>query len=457
MSILTSKFPTLLGLGFLVIGLVGALYLVRQKQTISPRAAETQLSPVNPVISNISDRSFTVSWITQTPVNGSLKIGSEASDVNQIITETAAAAAVAHSVTAENLNSSTKYYFRIGSGNSFSDKPESLFTVTTAAALSHPPAPDIAQGIIKTQADLPAANVLVYIQLPGGQLLSTITTSSGNWIIPLSMTRSGSLTDWLAFDRSSATYTIQVTGGGTLGQSTAVVTTALDHPVPLIILGNSYDFRHGKEPISSSSPSPEPQKNSAVNPVSPENQSFNFDSPGDIPLSVSQITLDNPSANQEKLSTDKPEFFGSGPADTKINITVRSSQNIVGQATVNDSGRWSFSPPDSLSDGQHSITLTWVDTNGILQTIERSFIVNAAGNEPSFTSTPSAVPSRKITPWPISPTAAPTIVPRKTIPSTRSAVPKSGDLTPSLIIFIMGATLAFAGFVLIRQENCHGS
>lgn len=445
MSIFTGRFPTLFGLGLLTAGLVGGIFLVRHQQTISPRAAEIQLAPLNPLISNISDRSFTVSWTTSAPVNGSIKIGGSLSDLNQKISETASIASLVHSVTADNLDSSTKYYFQIG---------ESPFSITTAAPLDQPPAPDTAQGIIKTRTGLPADNVLVYIQLSGGQLLSTATTSSGNWLIPLSTARSGDLANWLTFDRSSLTYTIQAEGGSSLGQSTAVVTTALDRPVPPIILGNSYDFRQSQEPISSISANENPTP--SISP-SAEESGFSFDSFGKVPAIPAKVTLDNPSVNQEKLSTAKPEFFGSGPADTEINITVHSSENIIAKTTVANSGQWSFSPPKSLSDGLHTISLTWTDANGIVQTLNRSFIVNASAGEPAFTSTPSATPTKKITPKFTSPTGGPTTAPRKTIPSTRSAVPQSGDLTPSLIIFIMGIILTFVGFTVVRRENYHGS
>lgn len=430
MNIFRRKFPTIFGLGLLIAGLIGTLFLTQQQQTISPRAAEVQLAPLNSSINNISDRSFTVTWTTAAPVAGFIKIGNNPSNLNQKISEVSSAAGAVHSVTANNLSASTKYYFQIG---------ESPFSITTATPLDQSPAPDTAQGIIKTSAGSPANNVIVYIQLPGGQLLSTLTTFSGNWLIPLSTVRNSNLTGWLAFDRSSLTYTIKAEGGP-LGQSTAVVTTALDRPVPPIILGNSYDFRQSKEPIGSAPPSPS---------VAPPDQSFDFNSLGNFSDIDSEITLNNPSVNQEKLSTAKPEFFGTGPVDTKINIAIHSSENIAGQTTVAADGRWSFSPSKLLSDGLHTISLTWADQNGIVQTLSRSFIVNAVAGDPAFTSTPSATPAKKI--------PLPTLAPRKTIPATSAAVPQSGGLTPSLIVFIMGITLTLAGFVVIHRENYHGS
>ncbi|MBV7693724.1 VCBS repeat-containing protein [Limnobaculum sp. M2-1] len=58
----------------------------------------------------------------------------------------------------------------------------------------------------------------------------------------------------------------------------------------------------------------------------------------------------------------RPEMVGSGKAGSIINIY--DGATLLGSTTVNKDGSWSFTPSSDLSQGQHSITVTAIDTAG---------------------------------------------------------------------------------------------
>lgn len=159
-------------------------------------------------------------------------------------------------------------------------------------------------------------------------------------------------------------------------------------------------------------------------------------------LSVKLVT---PIDQGELIATSTPEFKVSGPVGQTVTITVRSdpqSQTVA----IDADGQIEFTPPEGLEPGEHTLEVEYVDQNGVLQKITRTFVVLAAegttgqGGLPAFTSTPSAT----LAPSPTS-TPSPTATISGSMPSTSAGVPESGVLTLTLTIFMMGVALFIAG------------
>lgn len=437
MKLLAKRIPSILGLIILVAGLAAGVFLVRQKQQLSPQAAAS-LTPQNVAVSNVSDRSFTITWTTAAPTGGRLSVAQTGQTVGRPTPSTA------HAVVVDNLRPNTQYEFLIESGGNLFDRQGKSFTVVTGPTLSDAPPPaDIAQGAVKTAAGALAAEVIIYAQLPSGQLLSTITADSGNWLLPLSVSRTADLSAWLAYDLSATSYTI-LAQGGARGSAEVIVTTGIDQPLPPIILGQNADFRQkGKENQAADyrlQITGEPMRAAEANLRS----LFNFETLGPVTPVVADVTLLNPGEEGERISTTKPELFGEGPTGTEVNITVESPQTVSGNAVVADDGKWKFAVPTDLAPGSHTVTLQWTDADGVIQALKRSFVVQAASGESAFTASPSAVPTKKLTP---------TAAPRKTVPATASAAPKSGGLTPSVMLSMMGILLVIGGMALLSNKR----
>ena len=470
----TIKIPTILGLGVLLIGLAAAVILIGRQQQLSSKAALSAPTPERVVVSNISDRSFVVSWVTATKASGYLLVGKSGQSLSRrvaddrdkqtgLLTE-----AVTHYVTVDDLEAGSQYSFRLGEGSSATfDKNGSPYSVTAAPTLSDSSPPDTAQGIVMEKTNVPAGMAIVYAQLPGMAIMSALVSSSGNWVIPLSTARKVDLAGWGQYDRSATIYNLHVDAGAA-GQADATLTSAIDRPVPPIYLNQTYDFRKSREPVSMPAvPTGIPtiagsQPQGESGPVS----GFNFTSLGDVAGPAASVTLENPSAEGEKINTDRPEFFGKGPRGMEIEVAVESAVVINANAVVSEAGSWTFSPARSLTPGNHKITVKWVDSQGMLQSIVRNFIVSA-DEGPAFTSTPSATPTGSgltptpritLTPTPstsLGPTVKPTVPPRTSNPPN-DGTPQSGGLTPGIVLFIMGATFVAFGLAVLRRGEQYG-
>jgi hypothetical protein len=234
--------------------------------------------------------------------------------------------------------------------------------------------------------------------------------------------------------------------------ASAITTTDNDAPVPTIVLEKSYDFRDEASP----------EKETEV-----IESGFILESELATPSAV--LSVINPQ-DEETLSTQKPMFFGKAPAGKEITIEVESPK-YSGTATTGEWGDWNWSPPEDLEPGEHTLTVSYLDGEGSLQKIIRSFVVLAAEDSslPAFTATPSATPTEESTPTaiptsPALPTATPAVEPSPTpttgLGVTPSPTPTSGvtatvpgqEITPGVfgptfIVFILGVVLLGGGFI----------
>jgi hypothetical protein len=468
------RIPTILGIILLIISLAAGVFLVTQGQEIFLRASP-EITPNQTTITNLADNSLTISWITTKETSGFIQYGESSSlgstiadDRDQLSGQTGSF--TTHHVTVPNLKPDTTYYYKIGSGGRiFGDQRKPFEIKTAPLAQGLLPASDVATGAVHQQDDAPAEGAIVYLSMANVSGLSALVSSSGNWLIPLNTARAIDLSSFAKYDKEAQVVEISVEGGE-MGQATALTTTKNDNPVPLIVLGNSYDFRQATGPqVEISPPELEAQISPIPVPITPGftlEESLPTPTPGPGGLSIA-----NPEEG-ENLNTPKPEFAGGGPGGKIIDIVVESPA-YSGTVKVNDDGTWTWSPPADLEPGDHTIKISYGSF-----TLVRNFTVLAAEESdlPSFTATPSATISPTIpfaaspTPTPTLPTTGLTITPTITLtptpttaltitptptslvatitPTPGGELTEAGILTPSLLAIIMGAGLILTGFVL---------
>ena len=433
------RIPTILALFLLLIGVISGVILIKN----APRwlaGASQEITPKQVKITNVSENSFAVSWITDEQTNGFIQYGTggelsftAADDRDQL--SGGQGKFFTHHVTVRSLTPATNYFFKINSGGKTFDDNGQPYQIKTAPTIQGAmPDSDIAYGTILKQDGSPAEGVIVYLSLANAAPLSTLTKASGSWVIPLNLARLPDLSSWANYDKEASVEEIFVQGGAA-GTATAIAVTKNDSPLPTITLGGNFDFRQALL-----SPTPTPTQASSGSRFSVENLS-----PPTLPLQII-----NPSSG-EKVSTSTPEILGTGPAGEVLTITINSPETFTAQVTINEDGSWSWTPPTNLSPGEHTVTVSLADG----RKITRSFTVLAAGSSdlPSFTATPSATITPSPTPIP-SPTPTATPVARAAMPSTEAGVPESGYLTPTFLFFILGTALMFLGIlsnILLRR------
>lgn len=414
------RIKTMLGLLVAVGGLLSGIWLI-QGQLNQATMAAAEEAPQEVKLSNISESSFTVTWDTNKVTTGYIQYGESGKDLDLVVADDRDLSKgtignySTHMVTVKGLRPETAYSFRLGSGKNLYDLKGLPYKISTGPKLNDVPPADVAYGQAYTQSDGPANGAVVLLQLPGSSLLSAMVKPTGSWVIPISSARTADLKGYAKYDQSTSRIEITV-DGGLNGVSKVVLTANNDAPVPTdIVLGNDYNFLGA---TSSETATDSGASKFAVAPT---------------PMIV-DMQLISP-RNGEQVNSARPEIIGEAPPGTKVTVEVHSETPISGSVQVDDSGKFSFSTPDDLEPGEHTVTITGL-ISGVKKTITRSFTVYAAGesNMPAFSATPSATlavtvtPTKKVTPTPTvkpSPTLKPTatVKPSPTVkPATTTSV-----------------------------------
>jgi hypothetical protein len=452
-----SKIPTIIGIIILLAGTFAGVYLLRMNQVFRIGAGPT-FTPKDVRVGNISDTSATISWITEGATSSFISWGESQSKLDRVESETNSDQKfLTHSISLTGLKPDTTYFYKINSEGSNFDNNGLPWQFTTGGEISVGQNSNPISGSVIAASGQPAKRALVYVTVDG-YLLSTLTSDAGNFILQLGSTRTSDLKQLAQIDQAKTllSVSVQAESGET---SSAQIFPQSANPIPTLVLGQVQDYRSLPPNIDGQTPD--------VNLNLPESasQESKFDTtlPSESPKPTSVI-LESIDEGEVVTSTE-PQFFGKGPAGETITITIHSEQTSTQEVQIPQNGSWNFSPSEPLSEGPHSITISWLDASGITRTLTRNFVVQA-GEVPAFVASPSATPISTPTSNPTStatatPTPTPTIkntptpsaTPRLVPTATPETLPISGNLTPTLLLSIMGVAVIAFSFFVWRMSN----
>jgi len=192
-SFWNKKIPTLLGLLIIMVGVGITTYLV-QTGVIVVGKASPSYNPEDIRITNVSDTSFTVSYMTKDTVLGSVSYGTEktlgsvALDDRDQPTGNITPYTI-HSITVRNVKPTTKYFFAITSGQTTFLNQSTPFEVTTATAPVRPLSQLPLTGKVVTADGTALPEAIMYIKIPAAQTLSVLVKPDGNYTLPLNAIR----------------------------------------------------------------------------------------------------------------------------------------------------------------------------------------------------------------------------------------------------------------------------
>jgi len=228
---------------YLVVILFLSFSLLLNKVLVQKRAVGEALLPSQVIVSNITSRSFTVSWFTEKKTTGSVIFPA----IGQIFNDNRGAATWSqiHWVTLENLSPNQKYYFAIKSGgevfgknldgswgkngiaeeqktppeiNFDPSKPPSPINTegaysleqgawnscpdgTINGAISPCFRPNLIWGKVVDKENQPIAEAIVFLEIPGkSTILSTLTNNKGQWAMNLANLYQKDLSGFVAYD-----------------------------------------------------------------------------------------------------------------------------------------------------------------------------------------------------------------------------------------------------------------
>lgn len=240
----------------------------------------------------------------------------------------------------------------------------------------------------------------------------------------------------LTYDPQTSLLSIFVQAGA-VGTATALTDTSKAKPVPDIVLGQNQSFIEAAPPSGIDDTTDTSENNAGF-------QSELVDNTNGQGAEITKIL--NPAVEGEMIATSSPEFRGRGVVGASIKIILHSPTEYTATVKVGADGTWSWTPPEGLDPGSHTLTIEYTDENNVLQRVTRTFTVLAADTSnglPAFTATPSATPV--ITP---TPAATPTATPSAgtTMPATESAeLVDSGALSNTIGLVGLGILLLLVG------------
>lgn len=398
-GILSRRIPTLLGLVILIGGLVAGIFLVNRKQGLETKAGPTAV-PRDVIATNMAANSFTVSWVTDTPVTGFVKYSEDPAKIvnpaGDLRDQTSGSSQsyLNHYVNISNLKADTTYYVLIGSGPKTYDDGGKPFQFRTGPQVI-PPAEDVVSGKVIDNNGNGVSGAIIYTDIDGGKTLSTLSTMDGSFRLNLGMVRDAG---GRVFDYKMTSPLLRITvNGGASGKATAVTSLDKSKPVPDITMGTNQNFVENV--ITANQTSVETKSEGFKQLASAQSSSTSLQTSD----STSSVKILNPAIDGEMIATASPEIMGKATPGTDLLITVKSLVEQSQAVKADALGNWKWTPPKALEAGLHTVSVTFKNELNVMQTISRNFTVLAARDAyglPSFTATPSAFPSASISATP---------------------------------------------------------
>jgi len=443
----TNKIPTILGIIILLVGTFAGVFFLNMTQVFRI-GADALATPKNIRIGNITDTSATISWSTDKETAAFITWGDSASNIQKIENETANNQKFFnHTIDITGLKANTPYFFKINSDGTSYDNGNIPWQFTTGAALAVNQASMPVSGSVMTTSGQPSSHAIVYLTV-GGYLMSTLTSSSGNFVFQLGSVRKPDLQSYLTVDPAQTLLEISVVGGPGETASANIFPQSA-RPIPTIVFGQVYDFRNLTANGDGQSPNADLNLPNNATVSSKFNVATTSGTPAPTSVILESLT------EGEVITSTQPQFFGKGPSGESITITVHSQDPVTQTVQIPKTGSWSWSVPTNLAPGAHTITVSWVDSTGITRLLTRDFVVQA-GELPSFQASGSAAtPTASATPIASgAATPKPTLTPKPTATATAKPVPVTGDLTPTLLLFMMGIAVSVFSFAIWKlAEN----
>lgn len=458
-SLSMKHIPTLLGMAVLTIGLISGIVFIRTSNTNSflPRASP-QTTPQNIKITNVTDTSFSVSFVTDSSAMGFVKYGTSGNNLSQTATDDRDQGGGQtnlyhnHHITVRSLKANTTYYFRLGTGTrELYDNNGSPYTITTAQAISAQSR--TIYGQVVTQTGSPAGGALVYVNSDNLAPISTVVQSSGSWVISLAQARTTDLRNAATLGSDTVLNLLVLSP---TDSATSVVTTkiAMSQPVPQITIGQNADFTSVATPTPFTGATPLPTDTPAPATLQSKFTSILLAPPTESTPSPT-LNITYPTKDGDLVTSDTPELRGTAIPGNKITLTLKGKSTQTTTQTVDPSGVWTWTPITKLAKNSYTLTLA-SGTGSNKQTVVRTFNVDTtqAGIIPSLTASDSgtlATPVPTATPTAtIAATATPTATKsaKVTHPSTASGELTTGSATPTLLLVSFGIMMLLVGTIL---------
>lgn len=486
-KLLDKRIPTLIGLFVLVVGLVAGIFFLGDGPGVFAPRATPSTTPNKIKVTNVTDNSFTISFITDEVTPGFVKYGttanqlnSQASDDRDQLSGTVSDYQV-HHITVRGLQPTTTYFYTLGTGsNSRFDDNGNPFTIQTTARSGAPAAAKTIYGSVSNQTGNPADGAIVYVSLANAGEMSSLVKASGSWAVPLSNARTP---DGSGYAQITDTDTIILTVQGTLASDVLShsISVADAQPVPTLTFGQSTPPTPEPTPEATPETTAEPEATPESTPDELDElfEEFETDSRSEMldeltspltsteeatpePLAVTIVDLEK--TEPQIVTTTQPKIVGVVAPNVVITIEVHSHTQIHEDVVSDENGNFELdiaTLSQNLEPGPHEVTYSYTDPNtGEVVTRTVQFTVEASvqqlaqgepfgSGNPFPPTTPSPTPATESATATESAQATESAVAtdegRVTMPATDEAVPVSGSVGTTMALVFGGLFFIISG------------
>jgi hypothetical protein len=496
------KIPTILGLLILVISLVAGVFLFGDGTGLFAPRATPETTPKNIVVSNVTDKSFTISFYTDEETVGFIKYGTSANDIKEQVSDDRDQLSGIvkpyrlHQVTVRGLQPNTSYYYLLGTGNNATfDSAGSPYEIRTASSQgSASPNNQTIYGTVSQENGQPGEGAIVFVTLEGAGVLSTLVKSSGSWAVSLSNAFNLNLNSYPEVSEDSS-LSIKVQAVEPSLITTRTISVGNAQPVPEIIMGQAASVESDAlsatreellaEETEGFEEEAEMVGDNALNDLNMDTSvSSATESTGSL-LNNDERVLDLDTINESSgaadtvINTTQPVIRATLPPNTSVKVIINSETAIETIIETDAEGNLTLdlaSLEGGLEPGEHTVNYAYIDPNtgeevtrtynftvsgdeadlgrGVdstrtIASAETTTLPYGSGNPYSPETEPMPTPTVIITPTEEATTSA-----RETVVATESGTYNAGSTTNTFILLMAGLFFLATGtwsFLLAQQ------
>lgn len=494
-GLVTKRIPTLVGVGLLVVALIlSTIFFQQGLGVFSPRATP-ESTPKQVRITNLTESSFTISFLTEGEVSGAVKFGTEENALKQTATDHRDGLSGTigkyklHYINVRGLQPNTTYYYVLNTnGGTLFDNNGAPFKVITARKSGSPIAAKTIYGTVSSESGAPAEGAVVYIAIDGAGEMSSLVASSGSWAIPLSNARTVDGAEYAKVD-DDTTLQVFVQGDTATEIARGTTTVADAQPIPALVFGQTAivsntealqaesatatreDEIAVETPEESMVMTDTSSESAMVTPVETPSSSTSSQladssiaSDSSTSAEVTEFDLTTETQTKPTLTTTQPTFSGTAAPNATVTIEIHSDTQINHQLIANADGTFSLNIAElskELEPGEHTITYSYTDANGQPQTKTETFYVEPQSTSSTLaqatTATPSPTPFGTDNPYPINGSTTSASVTssssassssssgRVSNPSTASGMPVTGSVGTTMALIFGGMFFIISG------------
>jgi hypothetical protein len=390
-------------------------YVFSMKVKVPSRAAQKMIKRVE--ITNLTPVQVTIFWQTDAKESGWVIFGETEAKMDSIVYDerdlpTKQDRFINHFVTLRNLKENTRYFFQIISDNKLvknTDGNASFVFVTPKVQSATANLTPIYGKVTKPNGE-PEDNAVALVKVGNAHLLSALTKTTGEWLIPLNNTYDkDSLV--IKVPKADEEVNVEIINED---KQISIIRAQISRITPLpqtVVIGNNYTFMNENNVLSAY------DKNISVN---------------------RELDIIYPKENAI-IPGRSPLIKGVSAPRSEVLVVVEAVKTISSRVTTDKDGIWQLLLPESLVAGEYRITAT-TTVNGRKVTKERKFTIAKSGEQVLGEATPEAIPT-ELEPTPIK--SGPTVIPTATAPVSGNNFKGFVWASASFIVIGLGILLAF--------------